>query len=156
MKSKFFLIFLLIFSFSCKKKKVEPTPSAPVVNRGIKYINSTYSNVTLRYRLDGIHQMDSVSKGNTIKLTYVEGDSLHLELISNIGFSQKNITLPLEFKKEYPDYPYYSYTFYKPNSYTISIYEYTTGEKRCYLIYTRSIDAYNNEQINTDSLILAD
>ncbi len=139
---------------------MEPKPEpVPVVNRGLKYINSTYSNVTLRYRLDGIHQMDSVSKGNTIKLTYVEGDSLHLELISKIDFSQKNITLPLDFKKEYteyPDYPYYSYTFYKPNSYTISIYEFTNGEKRCGILYKRSIDVYNNEEINSDSLILAD
>ena len=157
MKSKtvYFFSFILLF-FSCTKKKVEPKPApAPVVNLGIQYISSTYSNVSLRYRLDGVHTPDSVCIGNTINLTYVKGDSLHLELISKIGFSQKSVTLPLTHKllSSYD----VNYIFSIPNSYSISVHQANyDGKLSCWLSYQRQYDQNNNEEMDTDSTIVAD
>ncbi len=155
MKSQiFYFISFSLLIFSCTKKKVEPKPE-PVVNLGIQYISSTYSNVSLRYRLDGVHTPDSICTGNTIKLTYIKGDSLHLELISKINFSQKSITLPLYSKLASGWDMVYNYIM--PNSYSINVHQANyDGKISCRLSYQRQYDSNNNEEMDTDSTIVAD
>ena len=168
MKSQlFYFISFILFTFSCTKKKVEPKlEPEPIVNLGIQYISSTYSNVALRYRLADVYTPYSICIGNTIKLTYVAGDSIHLELTSKIGFSQKSVTLPFYAKYQSGWDMVYCFRTPEPHtlpdSYFVSYFIYihqdiNNGKISCSLNYNRAYyDGNKVEEIDTDSSIVAD
>ncbi len=99
---------LALLTFSCTKTNPSPTtttssnpstPTKPVVNYGIQYIGSTYSNVGLVYFTDQLSGAKGCN-GNKIVLSYVAGDSIHIELISSINFSCVSRTIPFFAKSE--------------------------------------------------------
>jgi hypothetical protein len=161
MKKLFYLALAIIPLSSCQKTNptptVAPTPTTPTAPTtypmGIKYVTSTYSNFDLEYSLDTQYNT-IVNKTSKIKLTYIPGDSIHYELITDAPLNHKSETIACYLRNE--NTAFYQYKFKFPNTSDldeVQVFMYPDGRKYTHVRYDGS---GNDNQMYQTGLILAD
>lgn len=158
MKNLFYLSLAILVLGSCQKNNPAPvaaTPTTPTTYpMGIKYVTSTYSNFDLQYSLDTQYNT-IVNKTSKIKLTYVPGDSIHFELITDAPLNHKSETLACYLRNENAAFYQYYFTFLNSGSDAnqIQVIMYPDGRKYGYVTYHGS---GNNKEYYATSVIIAD
>lgn len=155
MKNLFYLALAILVLGSCHKNNPAPvaaTPTTPTTYpMGIKYVTSTYSNFDLQYSLDTQYNT-IINKTSKIELTYVPGDSIHFELITDAPLNHKSETIACYIRNE--NTAFYQYIFRFPNSDDINevqVLMFPDGKKYCRVTYYDD----NKQQYRT-GLIKAD
>jgi hypothetical protein len=133
MKNLLYLAVAIIALSSCKKTNKTPTVATATTTypMGINYVTSTYSNFDLHYSLNG-GEDDFINNNSQIELTYVPGDSIHFELITDAPLDYKSETIPCYIKNESTDGCQY---IFKTSETEIQVIMYPDGKKYGYVGY---------------------
>ena len=131
MKKLFYLALAIIVLGSCQKTNPTQTVATTTYPMGINYVTSTYSNFSLSYSIDTQYNT-IINKTSKIELTYVPGDSIHFELITNAPLNHKSETIPCYIRNQHVGF--WQYVF-KTSELEVQVFIHEDGKKYSYVSY---------------------